>query len=68
MLVFSYTDRESFTNIRNKWHYESQSNASNKNPPVVVVGNKCDLDDPKGEPIDGGLSFAFLLVYEDLRA
>ena len=48
MIVFSYADPDSLDNIRHKWKDESEYNTANKNPPIILVGNKSDRQDEFG--------------------
>ncbi|CAF1127914.1 unnamed protein product [Adineta steineri] len=46
MLVFDVTSETSFLNVRN-WIGEIQSNAYSENVDMILIGNKCDLEDER---------------------
>ncbi|CAF3823151.1 unnamed protein product [Rotaria sordida] len=46
LLVFDLTNETSFLNVRN-WIGEIQSNAYSENVDMILVGNKCDLDNER---------------------
>ena len=46
MLVFDLTNETSFINVRN-WITEIQSNAYSENVDMILVGNKCDLENQR---------------------
>lgn len=46
LLVFDVTNEASFLNVRN-WIGEIQSNAYSEDVNLILVGNKCDLDNKR---------------------
>ena len=55
MLVYDITSHESFSDI-NKWLQEINKNECNK--PMVLIGNKCDLNDQREVPKEEGMGYA----------
>ena len=46
LLVFDVTNEASFLNVRN-WIGEIQSNAYSENVDMILIGNKCDLENER---------------------
>ena len=55
LLVYDITSHESFSDI-NKWLQEINKNECNK--PMVLIGNKCDLNDQREVPKEEGMGYA----------
>ena len=51
-IVYDITSESSFNNIEN-WYAEIQKETS-KDIPILLVGNKCDLEDERKVPIEKG--------------
>ena len=51
-IVYDITNEASFDNVE-KWYEQIQSETS-KEIPIVLVGNKCDLEDERKVPIEKG--------------
>ena len=55
LLVYDITSHESFSDI-NKWLQEINKNECNK--PMVLIGNKCDLNEQREVPKEEGMGYA----------
>ena len=51
-IVYDITNERSFNNIE-KW-YEKVHENNDKDIPIIIVGNKCDLEDERKVPTDKG--------------
>jgi small GTP-binding protein len=53
-IVFDLTNRESFENV-NYWHNELKEFLENKDLPIIIVGNKTDIDDKRVVKYEEGI-------------
>jgi GTPase SAR1 family protein len=58
LLVFDVTDRGSFESIRKYWIADIQMHAKMINNNIVLIGNKCDLNDQRAVSIEEGEALA----------
>jgi len=47
LLVYSITDKDSFNNLESKWINEINDSVDVNNIPIVLIGNKKDLEDER---------------------
>lgn len=43
LICFAIDGRPSFENVKERWHKEIQTHMADKNPKIVLIGNKADL-------------------------
>jgi len=56
-IVFDISNRESFDNV-NYWHNELKEFIHNKDLPIIIVGNKIDLDEERAVTYEEGVELA----------
>jgi small GTP-binding protein len=56
-IVFDLTNRESFENV-NYWHNELKDFIENKDLPIIIVGNKTDLENERAVSYEEGVEIA----------
>lgn len=58
MIVYDITDSESYNEATKNWFVEATSYANpNSNIPILLVGNKTDLDDKRAIPFKAAKEF-----------